>query len=155
MRRNAGFTLLELVLVLVLLSTLSAIFAAHFPKLNFTFESEFMESESRLREAVVFARNQELLHQDGKTTLTINEKSATCTHDGSTTRTFQWSDGVVMSPKPAFIVTFDEYGRRCAADCGPLKIILSSPTSSNTLSLTIYESGYIGRTLPEEGGHEN
>lgn len=39
MRKNAGFTLLELVLVLVLLGTLSAIFAAHFPKLNFTFES--------------------------------------------------------------------------------------------------------------------
>lgn len=62
MRRNAGFTLLELVLVLVLLGTLSAIFAAHFPKLNFTFESEFMECESRLREAVVFARNQQLMY---------------------------------------------------------------------------------------------
>ena len=53
MRRNAGFTLLELVLVLVLLGTLSVIFAAYFPKLGFTFESEFMESESRLREAVI------------------------------------------------------------------------------------------------------
>ena len=62
MRRNAGFTLLELVLVLVLLGTLSAIFAAHFPRLNFTFESEFMECESRLREAVVFARNQQLMY---------------------------------------------------------------------------------------------
>ena len=154
MRRNAGFTLLELVLVLVLLGTLSAIFAAHFPKLDFTFESEFMESESRLREAVVFARNQQLLYQDGETTLTISENSATCEH-GSATRTFTWSDGVVMSPKPAFKVTFDESGRRCASGCEPLKIIFTSPTSSNTLSLTIYESGYIGRTLPEEEGHEN
>lgn len=155
MRRNAGFTLLELVLVLVLLGTLSVIFAAHFPKLGFTFESEFMESESRLREAVVFARNQQLLHQVGKTTLTIDKSSATCTHDGSTTRTFTWSDGVVMSPTPPVEVEFDEYGRRCASGCEPLRIIFTSPTSSNTLSLTIYESGYIGRTLPEEKGHEN
>lgn len=155
MRRNAGFTLLELVLVLVLLGTLSAIFAAHFPKLDFTFESEFMESESRLREAVVFARNQQLLYQDGKTTLTINEKSATCEH-GSANRTFTWSDGVVMSPKPAFKVTFDEYGRPCSGStCERLTIYLASKDSSNTLSLTIYESGYIGRTLPEEEGHEN
>ena len=154
MRRNAGFTLLELVLVLVLLGTLSAIFAAHFPKLDFTFESEFMESESRLREAVVFARNQELLHQDGKTTLTISKNSATCTHDGSATRTFTWSDGVVMSPKSSVEIKFDDYGR-CASGCEPLKIIFASPTSSNTLSLTIYESGYIGRTLPEEEGYEN
>ena len=108
MRRKAGFTLLELVLVLVLLGTLSAILAAHFPKLNFTFESEFMECESRLREAVVFARNQQLMYQDGDTSLTISKNSATCKQE-----------------------------------------------SSNTLSLTIYESGYIGRTLPEEEGHEN
>ena len=154
MRRNAGFTLLELVLVLVLLGTLSAIFAAHFPKLDFTFESEFMESESRLREAVVYARNQQLLHQDGETKLTISKNSATCKH-GLTTRTFTWSDGAVMSPKPEFTVTFDEYGRRCASGCEPLKIIFTSPTSSNTLSLTIYESGYIGRTATEEEGNEN
>lgn len=153
MRRNAGFTLLELVLVLVLLSTLSAIFAAHFPKLNFSFESEFMECESRLREAVVFARNQQLLYQDGKTTLAINDNIATCTHDGSTTRTFTWSDGVVMSPK-SFQV--DEYGRPCSGSkCEHIKIYLTSKDSSNTLSLTIYESGYIGRTLPEEEGNEN
>ena len=154
MRRNAGFTLLELVLVLVLLGTLSVIFAAYFPKLGFTFESEFMESESRLREAVVFARNQQLMYQDGDTTLTISKNSATCRH-GSTTRTFTWSDGVVMSPTPPVEVEFDEYGRRCASGCEPLRIIFTSPTSSNTLSLTIYESGYIGRTLPEEKGHEN
>lgn len=155
MRRNAGFTLLELVLVLVLLSTLSAIFAAHFPKLDFTFESEFMESESRLREAVVYARNQQLLHQDGETTLTISENSATCKH-GSTTRTFTWSDADVMSLQPSGDVRFDDYGRPCSGSiCQRLKINLASKKSSNTLSLTIYESGYIGRTLPEEGGHEN
>ena len=33
--------------------------------------------------------------------------------------------------------------------------LASKKESSNTLSLTIYESGYIGRTLPEEEGHEN
>ncbi len=155
MRRNAGFTLLELVLVLVLLSTLSAIFAAHFPKLNFTFESEFMESESKLREAVVFARNQQLLYQDGKTTLKISKSSATCEHTGTTPRTFTWSDAVVKSPASAVDVKFDEYGRRCVSGCKPLEIIFASSTSSNTLSLTIYESGYIGRTLPEGESHEN
>ena len=154
MRRNAGFTLLELVLVLVLLGTLSAIFAAHFPKLNFTFESEFMECESRLREAVVYARNQQLLYQDGGTTLTVSKNSATCTH-GSTTRTFTWSDADMKSPNSSVTVSFDEYGRRCASGCTPLKITFASSTSSNTLSLTIYESGYIGRTLPEEEDHEN
>ena len=152
MRRNAGFTLLELVLVLVLLGTLSAIFAAHFPKLDFTFESEFMECESRLREAVVYARNQQLLYQDGETTLTINDNSATCAYKGAT-QTFSWSDGVVMSPK-SFKV--DEYGRPCSGStCERLTIYLASEDSSNTLSLTIYESDYIGRTLPEEEDHEN
>lgn len=158
MRRKAGFTLLELVLVLVLvlLGTLSAIFAAHFPKLNFTFESEFMECESRLREAVVFARNQQLLHQDGKTTLTISKNGATCKH-GSTTRTFTWSDADVKSLQPSGEIKFDEYGRPCSGStCQRVKIDLASKKeSSNTLSLTIYESGYIGRTLPEEEGHEN
>lgn len=161
MRRNAGFTLLELVLVLVLLGTLSAIFAAHFPKLNFTFESEFMESESRLREAVVFARNQQLMYQDGDTTLTISKNSATCKHEstthGSTTRTFTWSDADVKSLQPSGEIKFDEYGRPCSGStCQRVKIDLASKKeSSNTLSLTIYESGYIGRTLPEEEGHEN
>ena len=154
MRKNAGFTLLEL--VLVLLGTLSAIFAAHFPKLNFTFESEFMECESRLREAVVFARNQQLLHQDGKTTLTISKNGATCKH-GSTTRTFTWSDADVKSLQPSGEIKFDEYGRPCSGStCQRVKIDLGSKkVSSNTLSVTIYESGYIGRTLPEEEGHEN
>lgn len=161
MRRKAGFTLLELVLVLVLLGTLSAIFAAHFPKLNFTFESEFMESESRLREAVVFARNQQLMYQDGDTTLTISKNSATCKHEstthGSTTRTFTWSDADVKSLQPSGEIKFDEYGRPCSdSTCQRVKIDLASKKeSSNTLSLTIYESGYIGRTLPEEEGHEN
>lgn len=163
MRRNAGFTLLELVLVLVLLGTLSAIFAAHFPKLNFTFESEFMESESRLREAVVFARNQQLMYQDGGTTLTISKNSATCKHKcatckhGSTTRTFTWSDADVKSLQPSGEIKFDEYGRPCSGStCQRVKIDLASKKEiSNTLSLTIYESGYIGRTLPEEEGHEN
>lgn len=161
MRKNAGFTLLELVLVLVLLGTLSAIFAAHFPKLNFTFESEFMESESRLREAVVFARNQQLMYQDGHTTLTISKNSATCKHEstthGSTTRTFTWSDADVKSLQPSGEIKFDEYGRPCSGStCQRVKIDLASKKeSSNTLSLTIYESGYIGRTLPEEEGHEN
>lgn len=161
MRRNAGFTLLELVLVLVLLGTLSAIFAAHFPKLNFTFESEFMESESRLREAVVFARNQQLMYQDGDTTLTISKNSATCKHEstthGSTTRTFTWSDADVKSLQPSGEIKFDEYGRPCSGStCQRVKIDLGSKKeSSNTLSVTIYESGYIGRTLPEEEGHEN
>lgn len=161
MRKNAGFTLLELVLVLVLLGTLSAIFAAHFPKLNFTFESEFMESESRLREAVVFARNQQLMYQDGDTTLTISKNSATCKHEstthGSTTRTFTWSDADVKSLQPSGEIKFDEYGRPCSGStCQRVKIDLASKKeSSNTLSLTIYESGYIGRTLPEEEGHEN
>lgn len=159
MRRKAGFTLLEL--VLVLLGTLSAIFAAHFPKLNFTFESEFMESESRLREAVVFARNQQLMYQDGDTTLTISKNSATCKHEstthGSTTRTFTWSDADVKSLQPSGEIKFDEYGRPCSGStCQRVKIDLASKKeSSNTLSLTIYESGYIGRTLPEEEGHEN
>lgn len=154
MRKNAGFTLLEL--VLVLLGTFSAIFAAHFPKLNFTFESEFMECESRLREAVVFARNQQLLHQDGKTTLTISKNGATCKH-GSTTRTFTWSDADVKSLQPSGEIKFDEYGRPCSGStCQRVKIDLGSKKeSSNTLSVTIYESGYIGRTLPEEEGHEN
>lgn len=163
MRRNAGFTLLELVLVLVLLGTLSAIFAAHFPKLNFTFESEFMESESRLREAVVFARNQQLMYQDGGTTLTISKNSATCKHKcatckhGSTTRTFTWSDADVKSLQPSGEIKFDEYGRPCSGStCQRVKIdLVSKKEISNTLSLTIYESGYIGRTLPEEEGHEN
>lgn len=165
MRRNAGFTLLELVLVLVLLGTLSAIFAAHFPKLNFTFESEFMECESRLREAVVFARNQQLMYQDGGTTLTISKNSATCKHESttrtftyeSTTRTFTWSDADVKSLQPSGEIKFDEYGRPCSGStCQRVKIDLASKKeSSNTLSLTIYESGYIGRTLPEEEGHEN
>lgn len=161
MRRNAGFTLLELVLVLVLLGTLSAIFAAHFPKLNFTFESEFMESESRLREAVVFARNQQLMYQDGRTTLTISKNSATCKHElttrTSTTRTFTWSDADVKSLQPSGEIKFDGYGRPCSdSTCQRVKIDLASKKeSSNTLSLTIYESGYIGRTLPEEEGHEN
>ena len=161
MRRKAGFTLLELVLVLVLLGTLSAIFAAHFPKLNFTFESEFMESESRLREAVVFARNQQLMYQDGDTTLTISKNSATCKHEstthGSTTRTFTWSDADVKSLQSSGEIKFDEYGRPCSGStCQRVKIDLASnKESSNTLSLTIYESGYIGRTLPEEEGHEN
>ena len=158
MRKNAGFTLLELVLVLVLLGTLSAIFAAHFPKLNFTFESEFMECESRLREAVVFARNQQLMYQDGDTdtTLTISKNSATCKH-GSTTRTFTWSDADVKSLQPSGEIKFDGYGRPCSdSTCQRVKIDLASKKeSSNTLSLTIYESGYIGRTLPEEEGHEN
>lgn len=156
MRKNAGFTLLELVLVLVLLDTLSAIFAAHFPKLNFTFESEFMESESRLREAVVFARNQQLMYQDGGTTLTISKNSATCKHE-STTRTFTWSDADVKSLQPSGEIKFDGYGRPCSdSTCQRVKIDLASKKeSSNTLSLTIYESGYIGRTLPEEEGHEN
>ncbi|WP_443743579.1 prepilin-type N-terminal cleavage/methylation domain-containing protein [Sutterella sp.] len=155
MRRNAGFTLLELVLVLVLLGALSAIFAAHFPKLNFTFESEFMESESRLREAVVYARNQQLLYQDGETTLTIDTNSATCWH-GSTTRTFTWSDADVMSLEPPGEVHFADFGRRCSgSECGRVKIDLASKDRSKTLSLTIYESGYIGRTRPEEEGHEN
>lgn len=156
MRKNAGFTLLEFVLVLVLLGTLSAIFAAHFPKLNFTFESEFMECESRLREAVVFARNQQLMYQDGDTTLTIFKNSATCKH-GSTTRTFTWSDAEVKSLQPSGEIKFDEYGRPCSGStCQRVKIDLASKKeSSNTLSLTIYESGYIGRTLPEEEGHEN
>lgn len=154
MRKNAGFTLLEL--VLVLLGTLSAIFAAHFPKLNFTFESEFMECESRLREAVVFARNQQLMYQDGGTTLTISKNGATCKH-GSTTRTFTWSDADVKSLQPSGEIKFDEYGRPCSGStCQRVKIDLGSKKeSSNTLSLTIYESGYIGRTLPEEEGHEN
>ena len=165
MRRNAGFTLLELVLVLVLLGTLSAIFAAHFPKLNFTFESEFMECESRLREAVVFARNQQLMYQDGGTTLTISKNSATCKHESttrtftyeSTTRTFTWSDADVKSLQPSGEIKFDEYGRPCSGStCQRVKIDLASKKeSSNTLSLTIYVSGYIGRTLPEEEGHEN
>lgn len=161
MRRNAGFTLLELVLVLVLLGTLSAIFAAHFPKLNFTFESEFMECESRLREAVVFARNQQLMYQVGDTTLTISKNSATCKHEstthGSTTRTFTWSDADVKSLQPSGAIKFDEYGRPCSGStCQRVKIDLASKKeSSKTLSLTIYESGYIGRTLPEEEGHEN
>lgn len=165
MRKNAGFTLLELVLVLVLLGTLSAIFAAHFPKLNFTFESEFMECESRLREAVVFARNQQLMYQDGGTTLTISKNSATCKHESttrtftyeSTTRTFTWSDADVKSLQPSGEIKFDEYGRPCSGStCQRVKIDLASnKESSNTLSLTIYESGYIGRTLPEEEGHEN
>lgn len=161
MRRKAGFTLLELVLVLVLLGTLSAIFAAHFPKLNFTFESEFMECESRLREAVVFARNQQLMYQDGDTkdggtTLTISKNSATCKHK-STTRTFTWSDADVKSLQPSGEIKFDGYGRPCSdSTCQRVKIDLASKNeSSNTLSLTIYESGYIGRTLPEEEGHEN
>ena len=159
MRRKAGFTLLEL--VLVLLGTLSAIFAAHFPKLNFTFESEFMECESRLREAVVFARNQQLMYQDGDTkdggtTLTISKNSATCKHK-STTRTFTWSDADVKSLQPSGEIKFDGYGRPCSdSTCQRVKIDLASKKeSSNTLSLTIYESGYIGRTLPEEEGHEN
>lgn len=160
MRRNAGFTLLELVLVLVLLGTLSAIFAAHFPKLDFTFESEFMESESRLREAVVYARNQQLLYQDGETKLTINKNSATCEHKGET-RTFTWSDADVATLQPTGDVHFDNFGRRCSdsgsgSECGRVKIDLASTKdSSNTLSLTIYESGYIGRTLPDVEGHEN
>ena len=165
MRKNAGFTLLELVLVLVLLGPLSASFAAHFPKLNFTFESEFMECESRLREAVVFARNQQLMYQDGGTTLTISKNSATCKHESttrtftyeSTTRTFTWSDADVKSLQPSGEIKFDEYGRPCSGStCQRVKIDLASnKESSNTLSLTIYESGYIGRTLPEEEGHEN
>ena len=115
-----------------------------------------MESESRLREAVVFARNQQLMYQDGDTTLTISKNSATCKH-GSTTRTFTWSDADVKSLQPSGEIKFDEYGRPCSGStCQRVKIDLASKKeSSNTLSLTIYESGYIGRTLPEEEGHEN
>lgn len=63
----------------------------------------------------------------------------------------------MKSLQPSGEIKFDEYGRPCSdSTCQRVKIDLASKKeSSNTLSLTIYESGYIGRTLPEEEGHEN
>lgn len=153
MRRNAGFTLLELVLVLVLLGTLSAIFAAHFPKLDFTLEGGPTECESRIREAVVYARNQQLLRRDAQTTLTIEKEGATLKYESKhrvlgykvkETRTFEWTDAVV-SDTPVTL-SFDSYGRRCSKDCKPEVIVIRPKDGTSDISLTIYETGYVGRT---------
>ena len=154
MRRNAGFTLLELVLVLVLLGTLSAIFAAHFPKLNFTLEGGPTECESRIREAVVYARNQQLLRRDGQTRLKIEKEGATIEYElkndvlGSFTkekRNFKWTDAEVTSDTPVQL-SFDSYGRRCSEGCKPEVIVIRPKDGTNDISLTIYETGYVGRT---------
>lgn len=155
MRRNAGFTLLEIVLVLVLLSVVSAIFAAHFPKLNFTLEGGPTECESRIREAVVYARNQQLLRRDGQTRLKIEKEGATLVYKsksnvlGSTveeTRTFKWTDAEVTSGTPVTL-SFDSYGRLCSdSNCKPKIMVIRPKDGTNDISLTIYETGYFGRS---------
>ncbi len=154
MRRNAGFTLLELVLVLVLLSVISAIFTAHFPKLDFTLEGGPTECESRIREAVVYARNQQLLRRDAQTNLIIEKTGATLEYESKSSvlgsivkerRTFKWTDAEVPSDTPVEL-SFDSYGRRCSKSCTPKIIVIRPKDGTNDISLTIYETGYVGRT---------
>lgn len=139
MRGNAGFTLLEMVLVLVLAGMVSMILGSSLSRMNLL-EDDLTGCANRLREAVVHARTRALLLRDGSAVLTVSRDGFEYA-DAAEARSRKW-EGAVVTSNPAAL-TFDGYGR-CTSCVQPVQVEFESVDGKNALSLVIYETGFVG-----------
>lgn len=144
MKGNAGFTLMEMVLVMVLAGMVAMILGSRFSQSSIL-DEDLTDCENRLREVVVYARSQALLLRDGSPALTVSQTGMAYT-DATTTRSRKWQGAAVTSG--TVTLTFDGFGR-CTSCAKPVTITLESTDGRNTRSLVVYETGYIGRKNDE------
>ncbi len=145
-RKTAGFTLLEMVLVLVLAGILSIAVGTRFSSFNFS-DGNVNNVENRLREVIVHARNRALLLRDNTSQLTVRKDGYSYTDSGSE-RTRTWEGAEIAGSTK--LLKFDEYGR-CSNCKVPLQIKIQSKThDGESRTLIVYETGYVGRSVDDE-----
>lgn len=145
-RKTSGFTLLEMALVIVLAGILSVAVGSRFSMMSLS-DGTLSSCEKRLREAIVHARNRAILLRDNTSELTIRKDGYTYRDSGSE-RSRDWEGAEVAGSSRT--LTFDDYGR-CRNCSSPIQItIRAKDKPSEARTLTVYETGYVGRSVSHE-----
>lgn len=130
-RKTAGFTLLEMALVLVLAGILSMAVGSRFSAMSLA-DGNLSSCEKRLSEAVVHARNRALLLRDNSSDLTIRKDGYTYRDSGSE-RSREWDGAEIVGSVQT--LKFNEYGS-CKNCSSPIQIVIRAkdkPSETRTL----------------------
>lgn len=132
-RKDAGFTLLEIIFVLIIIGIASTMIGSHYASLRVA-DSQLERAKVQLISAFVQSRNKALLMGEG---LELSIEGNTITHLWGQDKVEL--DGVTVKENIAF--TFNRDGSVNLSD--PQIIILEAKDSQDSITLTVELSGYI------------
>ena len=132
-RKDAGFTLLEIIFVLIIIGVASTMIGSHYASLRVA-DSQLEKAKVQLISAFVQSRNKALLMGEG---LELSIEGNTITHLWGQDKVEL--DGVTVKENKAF--TFNRDGSVNLSD--PQTIILEAKDSQDSITLTVELTGYI------------
>lgn len=132
-RKDAGFTLLEIIFVLIIIGIASTMIGSHYASLRVG-DSQLEKAKVQLISAFVQSRNKALLMGEG---LELSIEGNTITHLWGQDKVEL--DGVTVKENKAF--TFNRDGSVNLS--APQTIILEAKDSQDSITLTVELTGYI------------